>query len=140
DLRSLNPRVSPGFAAIVAKLLAKDPDDRYQSAAGLLADLDRLPVLNGQLQAGRAVVLDAASAQTVALDQTLVVGRGLELAVLQSAWEMARTRHGEAVLLVGEAGSGKSRLVRELLRTLPGTTLVLAGKCSDADVTPLGPF
>ena len=30
---------------IVAKLLAKDPDDRYQTAQGLLKDLERLDPL-----------------------------------------------------------------------------------------------
>jgi len=31
DVRDLRPEVSAGFAAIVTRLLAKDPDDRYQT-------------------------------------------------------------------------------------------------------------
>ena len=42
DVRTVRPGLSAGFAAIVAKLLAKDPDDRYQSGQGLVADLRRL--------------------------------------------------------------------------------------------------
>src|SRR5690606_34176036 len=31
DIRTLRPDLSPGLAAVVATLLAKDPDDRYQT-------------------------------------------------------------------------------------------------------------
>ena len=36
-----NPDVSPGYEAIVAKLMAKDPEDRYHSAQNLRDDLKR---------------------------------------------------------------------------------------------------
>jgi tetratricopeptide (TPR) repeat protein len=42
QLESLNPRVSPGLAMVVAKLLAKDPAARYQSASKVIADLRAL--------------------------------------------------------------------------------------------------
>src|SRR5439155_3831056 len=42
DARELNPGLSATFAAIIAKLLAKDPDDRYQTGTGLVADIVRL--------------------------------------------------------------------------------------------------
>ena len=42
DPRAVRPDLSPTFAAIIAKLMAKDPDDRYQSGESLLADLHRL--------------------------------------------------------------------------------------------------
>ncbi len=41
-LEKLRPDAPPGFAAIVAKLLQKGPDHRYQSASELLGDLRRL--------------------------------------------------------------------------------------------------
>lgn len=43
----LNPNVPPGLEAIVLKAMAKHPDDRYQTAAEMVEDLDRL--LAGQV-------------------------------------------------------------------------------------------
>jgi serine/threonine-protein kinase len=39
DVRTLNPRVSGATAVVLTRLLAKDPDDRYQTPDELLADL-----------------------------------------------------------------------------------------------------
>ncbi len=41
-LRHLNPRVSRSLAAVVEKMLAKRPEDRYQVPADLLHDLERI--------------------------------------------------------------------------------------------------
>ena len=45
----LDPMISPGMDAIVLKALAKDPADRYQTAAAMRADI-------GRLLAGRDVI------------------------------------------------------------------------------------
>jgi serine/threonine protein kinase len=42
DLEELVPDLPPGLAATVAKLLAKDPEDRYQSGAELVVALKQL--------------------------------------------------------------------------------------------------
>jgi class 3 adenylate cyclase len=51
---------------------------------------------------------------------TSLVGREHELALLLDRWERAREGEGQVVLLAGEAGIGKSRLVRALRERLGG--------------------
>ena len=51
---------------------------------------------------------------------TPLVGRRQELALLLDRWEQAKEGEGQVVLLSGEAGIGKSRLVRALRERLGG--------------------
>lgn len=48
-------------------------------------------------------------------------GRAMELSLLLERWELARGGEGQCVLLTGEAGIGKSRIIAELLRRMEGT-------------------
>ncbi|NIR58508.1 MAG: AAA family ATPase [Gammaproteobacteria bacterium] len=45
---------------------------------------------------------------------TPLIGRQAELELLTRAWEMSKDRHGQVVLIQGDAGIGKSRLVEAL--------------------------
>lgn len=66
-------------------------------------------------------------------DRSPFVGRELELGMLTQLFERSRTRSSvEFVTLVGEAGLGKSRLVRELARyveDLPDLVVWREGRC-----------
>ncbi|WP_375772730.1 protein kinase [Archangium gephyra] len=50
---------------------------------------------------------------------TPLVGREYELRRLSEWWELARAGQGSCVLLTGEAGIGKSRLLQEFLQRIP---------------------
>ena len=41
DPRSIEPNIPPGVVAVLQRLMAKRPEDRYQTPADLLADLDQ---------------------------------------------------------------------------------------------------
>jgi class 3 adenylate cyclase len=53
---------------------------------------------------------------------TRLVGRQSELALLLERWELAKGAEGQCVLIVGEAGIGKSRLTEALQQNIAGET------------------
>jgi len=55
---------------------------------------------------------------------TPFVGREHELALMLDRWQQVREGHGQVVLLTGEAGIGKSRLVRVLRERIAGQSLL----------------
>src|SRR3954465_11095618 len=69
------------------------------------------------------------------------VGRSAELDTLRSLVPHGEGDGRRVVLLGGEPGSGKSRLVRELATAAAGDgLLVLYGACDAVVRTPYGPF
>jgi serine/threonine-protein kinase len=47
DVREINADIDPGVAAILAKMLIKEPGKRYQSMGDLIKDLDKHPLVAG---------------------------------------------------------------------------------------------
>ena len=69
------------------------------------------------------------------------VGRSAELAALRVLIPREAGERGRLALLGGEAGSGKSRLVRELAHEVAGVgVLVLYGACDAVVQTAYRPF
>ena len=73
---------------------------------------------------------------------TPYVGRARELETLGDCWQSAAAGAGGLVLIAGEPGIGKTRLVNELADRVvrPGGGIVLAGGCHDGDVVANAPF
>src|SRR5580704_6512905 len=73
----------------------------------------------------------------------VLVGRAAEMATLQAAVESVRQGEPAAVLIGGEAGMGKTRLIGEFTATARDAGVrVLTGACLElgADGLPFGPF
>jgi predicted ATPase len=79
---------------------------------GISEPVEAFRVLGGERPPG----LDAPAARRL----TPLAGREEEIALLLKRWSQAESREGQVVLLSGEAGLGKSRIVRELLRRQRG--------------------
>jgi DNA-binding SARP family transcriptional activator len=68
------------------------------------------------------------------------VGREDELRLLRAVWEQCRDGDRQVVLLKGEAGSGKTRLMVEFAGTLPAGVTVLYGRCEKGMDAAYQPF
>lgn len=69
------------------------------------------------------------------------LGRGPALGLLTGAWDQARAGPGRLVLVAGEAGAGKTRLVAEFgRRAHDDGAAVLAGSCDDDLALPYQPW
>ncbi|HVK94071.1 MAG TPA: EAL domain-containing protein [Noviherbaspirillum sp.] len=113
------PSLPAGLSELVMKLLAKEPDARYQSAEGLLHDLH---ACQRQWQAHVRIapfVLGVCDVpEHFQLPQKLY-GRDAETALLRETFErVVRTGAPELVLICGDSGIGKSTLVNELYKPL----------------------
>ncbi|MGH7288399.1 MAG: AAA family ATPase, partial [Myxococcota bacterium] len=116
---------------------------RLVSGLFVLADLGT-PALKGVAAPVRAYAALQPSGVRSRLDVaagrlTRFVGREVELATLVERWERAADGDGQNVLVLGEAGVGKSRLayqLRERLATTPHTWL----ECGASPYTEGTPF
>ncbi len=110
----LNTKIPPVLSSIVMKLLSKNAEDRYQSAAGLKADLERCLT---QLQA-TGKIADFVPGQLdksghLSIPQKLY-GRELEVQELLDAFNRISQGGSEMMLVSGYSGIGKSSLVNEV--------------------------
>ncbi|WP_448044967.1 trifunctional serine/threonine-protein kinase/ATP-binding protein/sensor histidine kinase [Bradyrhizobium liaoningense] len=105
--------------ALILKLVAKDPQDRYQSASTLEADLRRC---SREWTAGSAISqfeLGRIDRLRRLASNPGLFGRDVELRGLADSYmRVAGTGDAEIALLAGPAGAGKTALVRELALTV----------------------
>ncbi|MEK3912843.1 AAA family ATPase [Paenibacillus sp. FSL H7-0331] len=129
-LGDVRPDVKGPLADIVMKLLCKAPDERYQSASGLLADLKQcislLEETGGIPPFKIGLTDDAARFQ---LPRTLF-GREAEEAELWNAYEQTQGGSPAFVWVTGRSGSGKTTLIRQLqLPVMRWGGRFVEGKC-----------
>jgi len=111
---AIEPTIPPAVAAIVSKLLAKAPEDRYQTAEGLLADLR---TCLERLSTSNTIPAFALGRDDIAKRfelPTKLYGRATEVGVLNSAFERVATGSVEIVMVSGRSGVGKTSVAREL--------------------------
>ena len=118
SLNQLNPEIPKAVVDIIMKLLAKTAEDRYQSARGLLADLEEcLKQLeaSGQIKDFTAGKLDRFG--QFLIPQKLY-GREIEVATLMAAFERVAVGSTEMMLVSGYSGIGKTCVVQEIYKPI----------------------
>ena len=125
----INPLIPPVLADIVMKLMAKNAEERYQSAWGLKADLE---ICLQQLQSPKNIDNFILGSQDISekfqIPQKLY-GRDVEINTLLTAFN--RVSHppqppllrgdkggSELMLIAGYSGIGKTALVREIYKPI----------------------
>jgi serine/threonine protein kinase/tetratricopeptide (TPR) repeat protein len=116
----VNPQLSPFFEEVVATLIAKDRDARFASAAMLAAVLEEGE--SGLWWKDRARALRIETKRPLRRirvpRETALYGRDENLAKLHTLFDKAKAGEGQVVLVEGEAGIGKTRLVDEFVGRL----------------------
>ncbi|MBD2449153.1 AAA family ATPase [Nostoc sp. FACHB-152] len=113
-----NPEIPIAISEIVMKLMAKNAEDRYQSAAGLLFDLELcLNSLENQQE-----IVNFVPGRLDVLSQLLIpqklYGRETQVHELLTAFERITSGSNEVVLVSGYSGIGKSALVNEVSKPI----------------------
>lgn len=118
--RTPPPLDDPALSAIVLRLLAKQPEDRYQNARGLALDLARCVE---EWDAGRALtpfIPGQHDAPARFQSPQKLYGREAELdALLDVHDRVTSSGSAELALVAGYSGVGKSSLIQGLRRRIP---------------------
>ncbi|MHB9154489.1 MAG: AAA family ATPase, partial [Endomicrobiales bacterium] len=133
---ALNAAVPGIMDRIVMKLLSKEPDLRYQSARGLLYDLERAGKGEGEFIPGEK------DKKSYLNYSTRLAGREEESSLITKAFRRAAEGGGSICFIGGEAGIGKSRLVEELRgHVYEQGGIFVGGRCFDQEnKIPYQPF
>jgi hypothetical protein len=133
--RTFRADLPPALEAVILKLLAKNPADRFASARDVTLALDNLAT-----ETPAAVAVSSGSVASLALLEQLargrLVGRRSELIQLRELWVRARQGHGHLALISGEPGIGKTRLANEVIVYAQlNSAAVLRGGCYEYEAT-----
>ena len=116
SLHEVNPEIPKPLADIIVKMLAKNAEDRYQSAWGIEADLV-LGMMqfeaNGEIE--EIIPGDNDVSDKFQIPQKLY-GREKEVEALLAAFDRVSNGRSEIMLVSGYSGIGKSALVREIYK------------------------
>jgi ABC-type oligopeptide transport system substrate-binding subunit/predicted Ser/Thr protein kinase/predicted ATPase len=133
--RAKDPSIPPALSRLIVQLMAKSPDDRPSDAGAVIQAL------------GNPNLLDAEAPdqeQLSTLDRIVrgrMIGRQAEFEKARQLWHAAVGGSSQVLLISGEPGVGKSRLLREIITQSEVMGAEVLGAASYAEGgPPYSPF
>jgi predicted ATPase len=117
--RELNPDLSRSLEHLILKLLDKDPNKRYATARQVRRILTNMTLTTSRSPRRQKLSLQRWPG---------LVSRQEPLQHLLELWAETQQGRGQLVLLAGESGIGKTRLIQELADRADEATLLI-GRC-----------
>jgi signal transduction histidine kinase/serine/threonine protein kinase/tetratricopeptide (TPR) repeat protein len=117
-VNQLNPQIPQALADIVAKLTVKQPEKRYQSTSGLLADLTRCMKEYAATGTVSAFTVGRHDRSRRVIFISKMVGRQTESRLIQQQYSEVTSGKFRSVFISGLSGIGKTRLIQELQKPL----------------------
>lgn len=138
DVRRLGVTAPRALVEVLHRLLRKDPDDRYQSAAAVLTDLEAIEDALEQGVDDPDIAIGRRDVRST-LTEPGLVGMQDELTRLDRELAAAGEGHGRLALIEADSGGGKTRILEELVtRAMLRRACILRGQgLSHAPARPL---
>jgi tetratricopeptide (TPR) repeat protein len=133
--RARDEEIPPALDALILRLLSKNPQERPTSASEVLCALESPGILDREATPTRELsVLER-------IERGRLVAREAELSQARALWNKSSAGEGGMLLVSGEPGVGKTRLVRELCTEVRvAGDRVLVGECYAEGGAPYAPF
>ncbi|OYE05762.1 ATP-binding sensor histidine kinase [Nostoc sp. 'Peltigera membranacea cyanobiont' 232] len=110
----INSNIPPVLSNIISKLMAKNAEDRYQSAHGLRYDLERC---QNQWQEKRSIAVFELGIRDISNHFTIpekLYGRQREIEIILTTFDRVTSGSTEMILVAGYSGIGKTAVVNEV--------------------------
>jgi len=117
-VNQLKPQLPQALTDIIAKLTVKQPEKRYQSASGLLADLIRCKNEYSATGSVSAFTVGQHDRSRRVIFISKMVGRQAESRLIQQQYNEVIGGKFRSVFISGLSGIGKTRLIQELQKPL----------------------
>jgi len=113
-LHLIDPSIPVPLSNLVARLMQKNPEERYQSAKGILFDLELMASeYITDVQLASITLAENDYPENIPFPQK-IFGRSKEYRTLISAFDRAVSGSYEIVFIKGISGTGKSSLILEM--------------------------